>query len=87
MTMKYLAAAAAVALSLASATGAGAAELWNATVPANGQDEVASPNSLPPGFADGTEAAVHAQIVARWFGQQGNPAYAAAPTTTQQPNG
>ncbi len=87
MTVKYLAAAAAIALSLASATGASAAQFWNETAPTNGGNgEVVSPNALPPGFMDGTEAALHAQNVARWFGAQTNTAYATAPLA-QQPNG
>lgn len=86
MTVKYLAAAAVIALSLASATAVSAAELWNETAPTNGGNgEVVSPNALPPGFMDGTEAAVHSQSVARWFGAQGNTAYATA-HIVRQPN-
>ncbi|MEJ1975318.1 MAG: hypothetical protein WDN49_03870 [Acetobacteraceae bacterium] len=84
MVSKILMAALAISLSAAGAASAG--ELWNATAPSNGGNgEVVSPNSLPPGFMDGTEAGVRAQALARWFNAQGEHAYAASQAA--QPNG
>jgi hypothetical protein len=86
MTSKFLIAVAAVGLSFASATYANAEGLWNATAPSTGQEGgVVSPNSMPPGFMNGTEAALHEQTLARWYNSQNNHAFAEMHTT--QPNG
>ncbi len=53
--------------------------IWNQTLPPNGRGEAVSPNSLPPGFTNGTEQGLHAATLSRWFAGQGYPA--------QQPSG
>ena len=45
--------------------------LDNTTLPENGSEgAVQSPNSLPPGFYDGTPQARYAQSTNQWFAQQ-----------------
>jgi hypothetical protein len=51
--------------------------LWNDTAPTyGGNSAVVSPNSMPPGFNDGTPQAYHAQAVEQWFASQGYPRFA-----------
>ena len=77
MTSKLLIAVAAIGLSFASTTYANAEGFWNATAPSIGQEGgVVSPTTPPPGFMNGTEAALHQQTLARWYGAQDNHAYA-----------
>jgi hypothetical protein len=86
MISKILAATATVSLGLAGAASTANAQtaLWNDTAPQRGyHGEVVSPNSLPPGFSDGTEEGNHAQAVRRWFSSQSLPPN--QPRT--QPNG
>ena len=86
MTSKFLIAAAAIGLSFASASYANAEGLWNDTAPSIGHEgEVVSPNSMPPGFMNDTEAAVRRQTLTRWYSAQDNHAF--AEMHAPQPNG
>jgi hypothetical protein len=70
MVSKLLAATVIASLSLAPA--AFATGLWNDTVPGvSGNSIGASPNSLPPGFENGTVQGNQAQSLDRWYAGQG----------------
>ncbi len=84
MTSKLMIAATVAMMSLATAAFAGqnsasdsgngvgyTVGFDNATLPVNGSEgAVQSPNSLPPGFANGTVPYMQAQSVNRWFASQ-----------------
>ncbi len=53
--------------------------IWNQTLPPNGRGGAVSPNSLPPGFTNGTEQGQRALTLSHWFAAQGYP--------TPQPSG
>ena len=73
MTSKLLVVATVAALSLATTAFAApySTGFDNTTLPENGQNgAVESPNSLPPGFDNGTTQQRRADAADRWFAQQ-----------------
>ena len=73
MASKLLVVTTVAALSLATTAFAAPYSVGfdNTTLPENGQNgAVQSPNSLPPGFYNGTTQELRAQAQDRWFAQQ-----------------